>query len=63
MYDRRRMHKSYHYHPTLYAGEVVEKYLWADLTTLLAVYDADDNLVQRFEYTQKGTGDNDNTLK
>jgi RHS repeat-associated protein len=31
-------------------GVVVEKYLWADLTTLLAVYDGDDNLVQRFEY-------------
>jgi len=31
-------------------GVVVEKYLWADLTTLLAVYDAEDNLVQRFEY-------------
>jgi RHS repeat-associated protein len=31
-------------------GTIVEKYLWADLTTLLAVYDAEDNLVQRFEY-------------
>jgi len=31
-------------------GEVVEKYLWTDLTTLLATYDANDNLVQRFEY-------------
>ncbi len=31
-------------------GMVTEKYLWADLTTLLAVYDAEDNLVQRFEY-------------
>jgi RHS repeat-associated protein len=31
-------------------GQVVEKYLWADLTTLLAVYDAHDNLKQRFEY-------------
>ena len=31
-------------------GQVVEKYLWANLTTLLAIYDADDNLVQRFEY-------------
>ncbi len=29
---------------------VVEKYLWKDLTTLLAVYDKDDNLIQRFEY-------------
>jgi len=25
-------------------GEVVEKYLWANLTTLLAIYDKDDNL-------------------
>ena len=31
-------------------GTVVEKYLWADLTTLLAIYDANDNLIQRFEY-------------
>jgi RHS repeat-associated protein len=31
-------------------GQVVEKYLWANLTTLLAVYDGDDNLKQRFEY-------------
>jgi len=31
-------------------GEVVEKYLWADLTTLLATYDKEDNLVHRFEY-------------
>lgn len=31
-------------------GVVVEKYLWADLTTLLAIYDGNDNLVQRFEY-------------
>lgn len=31
-------------------GQVVEKYLWADLTTLLAIYDANDNLIQRFEY-------------
>jgi RHS repeat-associated protein len=29
---------------------VVEKYLWTGLTTLLAVYDGNDNLVQRFEY-------------
>lgn len=34
-------------------GTVVEKYLWADLTTLLAVYDKDDNLVQRFEYADQ----------
>ena len=26
------------------------KYLWEDLTTLLAVYDKDDNLIYRFEY-------------
>ena len=31
-------------------GTVVEKYLWADLTTLLAVYDGNDTLKQRFEY-------------
>ena len=31
-------------------GTVVEKYLWADLTTLLAIYDANDTLKQRFEY-------------
>lgn len=31
-------------------GTVVEKYLWADLITLLAIYDSNDNLVQRFEY-------------
>ncbi|MFT7880365.1 MAG: RHS repeat-associated core domain-containing protein [Sulfurimonas sp.] len=34
-------------------GQVVEKYLWADLTTLLAIYDANDNLVQRFEYADQ----------
>jgi len=32
-------------------GQIVEKYLWANLTTLLAVYDKDNNLVQRFEYS------------
>jgi RHS repeat-associated protein len=31
-------------------GVTVEKYLWRDLTTLLAIYDANDNLLQRFEY-------------
>ena len=31
-------------------GVVTEKYLWQDLTTLLAVYDANDNVKQRFEY-------------
>ncbi|QKT02705.1 RHS domain-containing protein [Ectothiorhodospiraceae bacterium 2226] len=32
-------------------GEVVERYLWLDLTTLLAIYDGDGNLKQRYEYT------------
>jgi hypothetical protein len=27
-------------------GQVVEKYLWLNKTTLLATYDRDDNLVQ-----------------
>ena len=31
-------------------GVIVEKYLWQDLTRLLAVYDGSDNLLQRFEY-------------
>ncbi len=31
-------------------GNVVEKYLWQDATTLLAVFDGSDNLIQRFEY-------------
>ncbi len=31
-------------------GTITEKYLWEDLTTLLAVYDKDDNLIWRFEY-------------
>jgi RHS repeat-associated protein len=31
-------------------GTITEKYLWRDLTTLLAVYDNNNNLVQRFEY-------------
>ena len=31
-------------------GVITEKYLWGDLTTLLAVYDGNDSLVQRFEY-------------
>ena len=34
-------------------GQVVEKYLWANLTTLLAIYDKDDNLLQRFEYADQ----------
>ncbi|WP_341939657.1 Lcl domain-containing protein [Marinimicrobium sp. C2-29] len=32
-------------------GEIVERYLWQDLTTLLATYDGSGNLKQRFEYT------------
>jgi uncharacterized protein RhaS with RHS repeats len=32
-------------------GEVMERYLWQDKTTLLATYDGDGNLKQRFEYT------------
>ena len=31
-------------------GTIVEKYLWADRTTLLAVYDGSDNLLQRYTY-------------
>ena len=31
-------------------GTIVEKYLWKDLTTLLAVYDGNDSLTSRFEY-------------
>ena len=31
-------------------GVLVEKYLWAGLTQLLAVYDSSDNLLVRFEY-------------
>jgi len=34
-------------------GQITEKYLWADLTTLLAVYDTNDNLVQRYNYTDQ----------
>jgi len=34
-------------------GQIVEKYLWADLTTLLAIYDKDDNLKQRFAYADQ----------
>ncbi|MCB9772145.1 MAG: RHS repeat-associated core domain-containing protein [Candidatus Omnitrophica bacterium] len=32
-------------------GSVVEKYLWAGLTQLLAVYDGSNNLLMRFEYS------------
>ncbi len=31
-------------------GTITERYLWLNLTTLLATYDGEDNLVQRFEY-------------
>jgi RHS repeat-associated protein len=31
-------------------GVIVEKYLWQNLTTLLAIYDKDDNLLMRFNY-------------
>ena len=34
-------------------GTTVEKYLWANLVTLLATYDANDNLIQRFEYADQ----------
>ena len=34
-------------------GVITEKYLWKDLTTLLAIYDKDDNLVQRYNYTDE----------
>ena len=36
-------------------GQVVEKYLWQDKTTLLATYDGSGNLKQRFEYTDGNT--------
>tara|TARA_R110002073_G_scaffold293075_1_gene458503 strand:+ start:48487 stop:60300 length:11814 start_codon:yes stop_codon:yes gene_type:complete len=32
-------------------GQTTEKYLWLDKTTLLATYDANNTLKQRFEYT------------
>ncbi len=31
-------------------GVITEKYLWLNLTTLLAIYDKDNNLIQRFNY-------------
>ncbi len=34
-------------------GIIIEKYLWANLTTLLAVYDKDDTLIRRFSYADK----------
>jgi hypothetical protein len=30
--------------------EITEKYLWANLTTLLAIYNPDNSLKERFEY-------------
>ncbi|MDR1976383.1 MAG: hypothetical protein LBQ18_05270 [Campylobacteraceae bacterium] len=32
-------------------NQIEEKYLWLNLTTLLAVYDKDDNLISRFYYS------------
>ncbi|BBG66160.1 Rhs family protein [Hydrogenimonas sp.] len=34
-------------------GTVTEKYLWRDLTTLLALYDGNGNLLQRYEYADE----------
>jgi len=34
-------------------GNIVEKYLWAGSTKLLAVYDGSNNLVMRFHYTDE----------
>ena len=34
-------------------GDVVEKYLWLNLTTLLATYDKDDNLITRYTYANE----------
>ena len=36
-------------------GTTVEKYLWSGRTTLLAVYDGSDNLLQRFVYADDRT--------
>ena len=36
-------------------GIIVETYLWLNKTTLVATYDKDDNLVQRFEYGLSNT--------
>ena len=36
-------------------GIIVEKYLWLNKTTLAAIYDKNDNLVQRFEYGLSNT--------
>ncbi|WP_428740029.1 hypothetical protein, partial [Sulfurimonas sp.] len=32
-------------------GTITEKYLWANLTTLLATLDANNNIIQRYNYT------------
>jgi len=34
-------------------GEITEKYLWQDLTTLLATYDKDNNLIERYYYANQ----------
>ncbi len=39
----------------LVGNQITEKYLWQDKTTLLAVYNSDDSLKQRFEYTLGNT--------
>ena len=31
-------------------GVITQKYLWKNLTQLLAIYDKDDNLIQRYDY-------------
>jgi RHS repeat-associated protein len=36
-------------------NQIEEKYLWLNLTTLLAVYDKDDNIKQRFTYIDERT--------
>jgi RHS repeat-associated protein len=36
-------------------GAITEKYLWQDMTTLLAVYNPDNSLKQRFEYSLGNT--------
>ncbi|MBU1340291.1 MAG: hypothetical protein KKE44_08455, partial [Proteobacteria bacterium] len=36
-------------------GIITEKYLWEGLTRLLAVYDANDTLMMRFEYADART--------
>lgn len=34
-------------------GVITEKYLWSGLTTLLAVFDGNDNIINRFEYADE----------